>query len=120
MIKSILSLFILSFSFIGQVMADGGSESGPSPYGQVVFLGGFILIFYFMLIRPQSKRHKEQKNLISSISQDDEVVTSGGIVGKVLKVTDQFLVVAIAEGIEVKVQKQAITTTLPKGTMKDI
>ena len=120
MLKSILSLFVMSFSFIGQAMAGGGAEAGPSPYGQIVFLGGFILIFYFMLIRPQSKRHKEQKNLINSISKDDEVITSGGIVGKVLKVTDQFLVISIAEGIEVKVQKHAISTTLPKGTMKDI
>lgn len=119
MLKSIISLLVLSFSFIDSAMADGGvSES--SPYGQIVFLGGFILIFYFMLIRPQSKRHKEQKNLISSIAKDDEIVTSGGIVGKVIKVTEQFLVVAIADNIEVKVQKQAVSTTLPKGTMKDI
>tara|TARA_R110002110_G_scaffold404606_1_gene623154 strand:- start:180854 stop:181216 length:363 start_codon:yes stop_codon:yes gene_type:complete len=120
MFKSILSLFVLSFSFVGQAMAGASAEAGPNPWSQVIFLGGFILIFYFMLIRPQSKRHKEQKNLINSISKDDEVVTSGGIIGKVLKVTDQFLVVAIADGIEVKVQKHAISTTLPKGTMKDI
>ncbi len=119
MLKSIVSLLVLSFSFIGSAMADGGG-SESSPYGQIVFLGGFILIFYFMLIRPQSKRHKEQKNLISSIAKDDEIVTTGGIVGKVIKVTEQFLVVAIADNIEVKVQKQAVSTTLPKGTMKDI
>lgn len=118
--KSILCLLVVCFSFIGQAVADGGAEGASSPFGQIVFLGGFVLIFYFMLIRPQSKRHKEQKNLISSIVKDDEVVTSGGIVGKVIKVSEQFLVVTIADGIEVKVQKHAITTTLPKGTMKDI
>jgi len=119
MLKSILSLFVLSFSFIGQAMADSGSAE-PSALGQIIFLGGFILIFYFMLIRPQSKRHKEQRNLINSIAKDDEIVTTGGIVGKVIKVSEQFLIVAIADNIEVKVQKQAISTTLPKGTMKDI
>lgn len=115
-----LLLITLALSSISTAYAQSGAQEGPSPFGHIIFLAGFILIFYFMLIRPQSKRHKEQQNLIKNIAKDDEIVTSGGILGKVLKVTDQFLVVAIAEGIEVKVQKHAVATTLPKGTMKDI
>lgn len=73
-----------------------------------------------MLIRPQSKRAKEHQSLISGVAKEDEVIINGGILGKVQKVSDQFLVIAIAEGIEIKVQRQAISASVPKGTMKNI
>lgn len=88
--------------------------------GNVLMLGGFLLIFYFMLIRPQSKRAKEHQALITSIAKDDEVIVNGGILGKVIRVTDQFIVVAIADGVEMKVQKQAVSASIPKGTIKSI
>lgn len=87
---------------------------------QFLVLGGFLLIFYMLIWRPQSKRAKLQRDLIQSIQTDDEVVTAGGMIGKVIKVTDQFVVLKLTENSEAVVQKQAISASLPKGTMKTI
>lgn len=99
---------------------DGGAAGGMGVMGQVIFFAGFILIFYFLIWRPQSKRAKEHKSLMSGLNKGDEVVTSGGIAGKITKVTDDFILVEIADNVEVKVQKVAVATALPKGTLKDI
>ncbi|KZZ41585.1 preprotein translocase subunit YajC, partial [Thalassolituus sp. HI0120] len=88
--------------------------------GQLIFLGGFLLIFYFLLWRPQSKRQKEHKALIGDLSVGDEVVTAGGMLGKVTKVTDDFIVIEVSKGVELPVQKVAVTAALPKGTIKEI
>lgn len=116
--KACIALLLVCFSSFAY--ADAATAQGPGVISNIIMVAGFLFIFYFMLIRPQSKRAKEHQNLISSINKDDEVITSGGLLGKVLRVTDQFIVIAIAEGIEVKVQKQAITASIPKGTMKSI
>lgn len=88
--------------------------------GSILLLVGFFVVFYFFLWRPQSKRAKEHRNLITSLAKGDEVVTSGGLVGRITKLSDDFIVMAISEGVEVTVQKPAITTLLPKGTLKSI
>ncbi|MFT6188975.1 MAG: preprotein translocase subunit YajC [Oleispira sp.] len=88
--------------------------------GQLVFLGGFLLIFYFLLWRPQSKRQKEHKALLTDLSKGDEVATAGGLVGKVIKVNDDFLMIEVADNVQLPVQKSAITAALPKGTIKGI
>lgn len=104
--------------------ASAFAEAAPAPQGggmeQLIFLGGFVLIFYFLLWRPQSKRAKEHKSLIASIEKGSEVVTSGGIVGRVTKVTDEFVVLKVADGVEMPMQKQAVAAALPKGTIKSI
>jgi len=79
-----------------------------------------FVLFYFMLIRPQMKRAKEQKNMMEALQKGDEVVTSGGQLGKVVKVSDSYVSLEIAESVVVQVQKQAIATLLPKGTIKSI
>jgi preprotein translocase subunit YajC len=79
-----------------------------------------FVLFFFMIIRPQMKQAKEQRNMIAALQKGDEVVTSGGIVGKVNKVTEAFVVVEIAPGTEITVQKHAIQSALPKGTIKSI
>ena len=79
-----------------------------------------FVLFYFMIIRPQMKQAKEQRNMIAALQKGDEVVTSGGIVGKVTKVTDAFVTVEIAANTEITVQKGAIQSALPKGTIKSI
>lgn len=94
------------------------SGSKQNSMSQFVVLGLFFVFLYFMIIRPQSKRAKEHKTLVEAIAKDDEVVTSGGLVGKVTKVTDQFLKIAIADGVEVTIQKGMILSSLPKGTIK--
>lgn len=79
-----------------------------------------FVLFFFMIIRPQMKAAKEQRNMIAALQKGDEVITSGGIVGKVTKVTDTFVTVEIAENTEIVVQKQSVQSALPKGTIKNI
>jgi len=111
-----MSLFIsTAHAAAAPVPAGGGME-------MIIMLAVFGLVFYFMIYRPQAKRVKEQKNLMSALSKGDEVLTQGGIVGKIVKVSDEkdFIVVSIAEGTDVTVQKGAINAVLPKGTMKNL
>ncbi len=100
--------------------AEEGGLGGDSGLINILFLGGFVLIFYFLLIRPQSKRRKEQQALMSGLAKGDEVVTSGGVVGQINKVEDDFVKVQVAPNIELRVQKSAIGATLPKGTLKSL
>ncbi len=76
------------------------------------------LVFWFLIIRPQMQRTREHRNLISGLSKGDEIVTSGGLVGQVVKVEDQFVVIRVADRVQLRVQKQAVTASLPKGTLK--
>lgn len=101
--------------------AGGGAAPGGAPGGvELIMLVVMMVVFYFFLIRPQQKRAKEHKNLVQNLGKGDEVVTSGGILGKVVKVTDEFVVVEISNNLEVKLQKQSVQATLPKGTIKSI
>lgn len=88
----------------------------------LIMLAVFGLIFYFLLYRPQAKRVKEHKNLVSSLSKGDEVLTQGGLVGKITKVTDEkdFIEIALNETNNIIVQKASVTAVLPKGTMKAV
>ena len=103
--------------FISAAHADGGSAS---PISSIVMLVGFVAICYFMLIRPQQKRAKEHKNLLAEIAKGDEISLAGGMLGRVTKVTDEFLVIEIANEVSIKVQKAAVTAVLPKGTLKAV
>jgi preprotein translocase subunit YajC len=95
--------------------------AGPAGTGfEWIFLVGFLVIFYFMIWRPQAKRAKEQKNLLGGLQKGDEVVTSGGIAGKITKVSDDFVILEVSDTVELKFQKGAIAATLPKGTLKAI
>lgn len=86
----------------------------------LLFIGMIVLVFYFIIWRPQSKRAKEHRELVSGLSKGDEVVTNGGIIGKVHKVDEQFLVVEVANNVHLKLQKSAVAAALPKGTIKSI
>jgi preprotein translocase subunit YajC len=79
-----------------------------------------VAFMYFMVIRPQSKRAKDHKNLMNSLQKGDEVVTVGGILGKIEKVADDFIVINIAENVNIATQKSAISNIVPKGTMKSV
>ncbi|MGH8434838.1 MAG: preprotein translocase subunit YajC [Pseudomonas sp.] len=97
------------------------AAAGPAGTGfEWVFLVGFLVIFYLMIWRPQAKRAKEHKNLMGNLQKGDEIVTSGGIAGKINKVTDDFVVIEVSDTVELKIQKAAIAATLPKGTLKAI
>lgn len=86
--------------------------------GSMALPAVMILALYFLMIRPQSKRAKEQRELISGVTSGDEVVTTGGIFGKISKVDDNFFMLAVADGVEIKVQKQSVAAALPKGSLK--
>ncbi|MDG2252508.1 MAG: preprotein translocase subunit YajC [Methylophilaceae bacterium] len=79
-----------------------------------------FVLFYFMLIRPQMKQAKEHRSMLDALKTGDEVVTSTGILGKVVKLNNQFSTIEIASNVEIKIQKQTIQTLLPKGTIKSI
>ncbi len=79
-----------------------------------------FVVLYFLMIRPQMKRQKEQKSMMDALAKNDEVVTSGGVVGRITKVTDAYITIEVANGIDVLVQKMAVTTLLPKGTIKSL
>jgi len=99
-----------------QAQAAGGSPSGAGL--QMLLLPLMLVVFYFFLIRPQQKRAKEHQNMLAKIGAGDEVVTSGGILGKVTEVNDNFLTVEIADGVRIKVQKAQVSQLVPKGTYK--
>jgi preprotein translocase subunit YajC len=90
----------------------------PSPWSPLIMLGIFFVVFFFLVIRPQMKRAKEHRSMVSSLSKGDEVITSGGLAGRIDDVGESFISVEIADGVRIKVQKQAVTAVLPKGTLK--
>jgi preprotein translocase subunit YajC len=90
----------------------------PSPWSPLIMLAIFFAVFFFLVIRPQMKRSKEHRSLIGALAKGDEVITSGGVAGRIDAVSESFITVEIAEGVKVKVQKQAVTAVLPKGTLK--
>ncbi|HFE32071.1 MAG TPA: preprotein translocase subunit YajC [Gammaproteobacteria bacterium] len=109
--------------FISDALAEGAAAApaAGSAEGSMMGLLPLVLIFvlfYFMLIRPQAKRAKEHKNMVAALAKGDEIVTQGGLLGKVTEVGDSFLSVQIADGVVVKVQRQSVSTLVPKGTIK--
>ncbi len=107
--------------FISPAYAEGAAAGQMDPgMFNLIFLVGFGLIFYFFMWRPQAKRQKDHKNLISSLAKGDEVITAGGVIGKVIRLTDDYVVLEVSEGTEMKFQKAHIAAELPKGTIKGI
>ncbi|NML42747.1 preprotein translocase subunit YajC [Ramlibacter sp. G-1-2-2] len=97
--------------------AAAGSDMFGS-FGQLLPLVLMFVVLYFVMIRPQMKRQKEHRSMIDALAKGDEVATSGGLIGKVTKLEDQFLKVELAPGVEVQVQRSAVTQVLPKGSLK--
>jgi len=83
-------------------------------------VAAIFVLFYFMLIRPQNKRAKQHRELVGKLKKGDEVITSSGILAKVVSLDEQYLKVAIASGVEVTMQRGSITTVLPKGTIESL
>jgi preprotein translocase subunit YajC len=96
--------------------AAGGAASGG--LSQILILVVFVAIFYFMLIRPQQKRMKDQQAMLAKLAAGDEVVTSGGILGRIAEVGETFITLEVAEGVRLRVQRSQITQLMPKGTYK--
>ncbi|MCW9048167.1 MAG: preprotein translocase subunit YajC [Gammaproteobacteria bacterium] len=106
--------------FISDALAEGGAAASQGdPITALLFPIGLLVLFYFFLIRPQSKRAKEQKAMVSALSKGDEVLTQGGILGKITKVNDSFVILEISENVNITVQKAAVGSLMPKGTIKE-
>lgn len=115
--KTLLALLVT----LSPVFALAEPAAQASPTWQVpIMMAIFAVVFWFMVWRPQSKRAKEQKALMSALSKGDEVVTTAGITGRITKVTDDYIQVEVAANVSLTFQKQAISATLPKGTLKAI
>ena len=97
--------------------AIGGGDSGFIGFLPIILM--FVLL-YFLMIRPQMKRAKEQKAMIEALQKGDEVVTAGGVVGKITKLGEQYVTVEIAPNIEIVLQRSAVQVPLPKGTLKTL
>ena len=105
---------------MGFFIADAHAQTGGGgdPTFSFIMLIALFAVFYFVLIRPQSKRQKEHKAMVASLSKGDEVVTNGGVLGKITRVGDNFVTLEIAAGLEIQVQRMAVASLMPKGTIK--
>lgn len=105
---------------ISSAFAQAGGASGQSGFLGLLPIVLMFGLLYFLMIRPQMKRAKEQRQMIEGLQKGDEVVTSGGMVGKITKLGEAYLTVEIAPNTEISVQKTAVQTLLPKGTLKSL
>ena len=96
------------------------SLMGGEGMQSILMMVAMVAAMYFLMIRPQMKKAKEHKALIEALGKGDEVITQGGIAGRIAKVGDDFVTVAIADNVEIQVQKPAISMVLPKGTLKNL
>ena len=96
--------------------AEGGQDSLMSFLPLILI----SVVFYFLLIRPQTKRAKEHKKMVSELAKGDEIVTNGGLLGRIVQVGENFVLVKVSDNVEVKIQKQAVANLMPKGTSKEL
>ena len=106
--------------FISNAYAEAAAPVQGAGLMDFLPLIALVAVFYFLVLRPQSKRAKEHKVMVEALQRGDEIVTTGGIVGRVNKVYEQYVGVELAENIEITVQKGSIQSVLPKGTIKAI
>jgi len=110
--------------FVSDAYAQGAAAPSDPGMMPLVFIVVMFVIFYFLLIRPQSKRQKEVKAMIEALGKGDEVVTTGGLVGRITELSDQYITLQVASAggqpVTVSVQRNAVATLLPKGTMKSL
>ena len=109
---------ILNFLIRDAAAQTTGAPSGDMGLMNLLFPIILIGAFYFLLIRPQTKRAKEHKQMVESLKKGDEIVTGGGVLGRITEIGENFVQVEVAEGVQIKVQKQAVSSLMPKGTLK--
>jgi len=110
----------ISNLLISNAYAEGAATSSGGGILDFLPLIALVLVFYFMVLRPQQKRAKELTAMLGALQKGDEVATAGGVLGRVVKVGESTVSLEVAEGVELNVQKAAIQTVLPKGTIKAI
>ena len=105
---------------ISSAFAQAPSGGGDAGMMNILFIVLMFVIIYFLMIRPQMKRAKEQRTMIEALQKGDEVITAGGVLGRISKMGEAYVTIEIAPNTEVSVQKAAVQTVLPKGTLKSI
>lgn len=109
--------FLISDALAQEATAAG---TGGDPIMGLLFPIGLVLILYFFMIRPQVKRQKEHKKLVETLAKGDEVITVGGVVGRIMDLNDQVVTLEIADGVNIKVRRAAVENLLPKGSIKEM
>ena len=103
---------------ISNAYAQAAPAQGDPMTGLILPMVFLAIVFYFLIIRPQSKRNKEHRQLLSDLKKGDEIATAGGLLGKVVKLGENFVEIEVSDGVNVRVQKHAISSFMPKGTLK--
>lgn len=100
---------------------NGAAPAAPTadPLASMILPIGLIVLFYFFLIRPQSKRHKQHKEMVAALQKGEEIVTTGGLLGKITRVGENFITLEISKDVSIHVQKNSVQAVMPKGTMKE-
>ncbi|CAN5122055.1 hypothetical protein BH11PSE10_BH11PSE10_09580 [soil metagenome] len=108
----------ISSAFAQTAAATPAAGGDFGQYTQMIIMVGLFAVMYFVLIRPQQKRAKELKAMIDSVGKGDEVITAGGLLGKITKIGESYMTLEVASGVELQVQRSAVVQVLPKGTVK--
>ena len=108
------------FDLITPAYAQANGAPGGSDLMTFLPMIAIFVVFYFLLIRPQQKKAKEAKAMLEALQKGDEVVTAGGLLGRIAKLTDQYATIEVAPNTEIIVQRQAVAQLLPKGTIKNL
>lgn len=106
--------------FISDALAAAAPAAQPQADFSFLMIGAILFLGYFMLIRPQNKRAKEQRELLNRLKKGDEIITVGGILAKIVSLDEQYIKVSLADGVEINIQKNAVSSVLPKGTLKSL
>jgi preprotein translocase subunit YajC len=104
----------MDFLIASAYAQDGAPQGGLAGFLPLILI---FVVFYFMLIRPQMKRAKEHRKMVSELAKGDEVVTNGGLLGKITDISDSFVTLQVADGVTIKLQRHAVASIMPKGTM---
>ncbi|MCG2634558.1 MAG: preprotein translocase subunit YajC [Gammaproteobacteria bacterium] len=107
----------MSFLIGDALAAAPAGQASLASFAPLLVIG---VLFYFLIIRPQSKRVKDHRQLVENLTKGDEVVTNGGILGRITRADQDYLTIEVADGVEVHVQRQAVSTVLEKGTIKGL
>lgn len=123
-LSQILGGFLMAITTASAFAADASPANQPTVQESLLSMApmliGILLLFYFMIFRPQQKRQVEQRKLLESLGAGDEIISAGGLVGRIVKISDDFIRVALADNVEITLQRGAIIKILPKGTMKSL
>lgn len=105
---------------IGNAWAQGAGGAAGGGFESMLLIVVMFAVLYFLMIRPQMKRAKEHKAMVDALQKGDEVVAAGGILGRVVKLNENYVTLDVASGVEIQIQRQGVQLVLPKGTIKKI